>query len=775
MQPSDPACSILERRNSPHNSQGCEESHRLYGQLSETNKSCFTHPSSVPGVYSSTTAPIIACVQSSSLDFLQRHHNSRISVKEEIPVSESPVPQRCPPPSLSSSNTWKTPDTNITSPSSSAPHPPGPHKPARAKMSFSISSLIGNEEKDTEAVDTSENFVNQINKCQDNHKCEVKQFLPRQSDMDQYSNSKTPEPKVKSSENLSVSTSFSNRILKACSQVDHLSSLPQPRESSYSEDSLSTQNSIRGDSHQAESKSSKCASLEINSSYHRYKVETSSSVSRVQESQNTAPVVRSPSDETNDSSNYTSDTPPQPSAFSEISPRPECHQNLSTNIAPPPDVQKDPSALPSIPGTQENHFPSYRPYFQEMNGSLSKPLVSPAVKDYDLRLPVPPSPLSVTDHPMTHRYVLPGHLWQRLPVRASLYQPFPMRFEARDPQFNVHNPLLTPLHASTETPQKIFLSSNIRPHYQSPAYVGHGPDTLPAVVGVSTGQHTVSQSEDTSPRSDTTNGSLPSSSSSSASSGLLSPTSPAPSSAHSDILSPVKAGHADVTALSSHVISQPGHAPGHPDQCPSLSRTSLDGLRWNVGRPGKDESQEGKSFKTFLENANVRIEFINSGNGIKNPLLSTEFTDNKLGLVSGNRSLPCPVCQLTFDSPKHLQRHFKSHKEIKRFLCTFCGKGFNDTFDLKRHTRTHTGVRPYRCSHCDKAFTQRCSLESHCRKIHGLAEELAFNERRVKLYVCEDCGHSTDLADEHYAHVRHAHSQRHAPLKRNVNIEVAST
>ena len=51
----------------------------------------------------------------------------------------------------------------------------------------------------------------------------------------------------------------------------------------------------------------------------------------------------------------------------------------------------------------------------------------------------------------------------------------------------------------------------------------------------------------------------------------------------------------------------------------------------------------------------------------------------------------CPVCGLKCDTPRLLQRHVRSHKEIKRYLCAWCGKGFNDTFDLKRHTRTHTG------------------------------------------------------------------------------------
>ena len=51
----------------------------------------------------------------------------------------------------------------------------------------------------------------------------------------------------------------------------------------------------------------------------------------------------------------------------------------------------------------------------------------------------------------------------------------------------------------------------------------------------------------------------------------------------------------------------------------------------------------------------------------------------------------CKICGKCFEFPKLLQRHLKSHSDVKRYLCTFCGKGFNDTFDLKRHTRTHTG------------------------------------------------------------------------------------
>ncbi|XP_054881225.1 putative transcription factor Ovo-like 1a isoform X2 [Poeciliopsis prolifica] len=116
---------------------------------------------------------------------------------------------------------------------------------------------------------------------------------------------------------------------------------------------------------------------------------------------------------------------------------------------------------------------------------------------------------------------------------------------------------------------------------------------------------------------------------------------------------------------------------------------------------------------------------------------------------------PSMVCQKTFQFQRMLNRHIKCHSDTKRHLCTFCSKGFNDTFDLKRHVRTHTGVRPYKCSLCDKAFTQRCSLESHMRKIHSVTLEYKYKERRNKLYVCEECGHTAGTQDEL---VRHLHS-----------------
>ena len=67
------------------------------------------------------------------------------------------------------------------------------------------------------------------------------------------------------------------------------------------------------------------------------------------------------------------------------------------------------------------------------------------------------------------------------------------------------------------------------------------------------------------------------------------------------------------------------------------------------------------------------------------------------------------------------------------------------------------GIRPFKCERCDKAFTQRCSLESHERKVHGFDQKFGYKIRRNKLYVCEDCGHTSSDPARHYKHVKDAH------------------
>ncbi|XP_071495354.1 zinc finger Y-chromosomal protein 2-like [Diadema antillarum] len=105
------------------------------------------------------------------------------------------------------------------------------------------------------------------------------------------------------------------------------------------------------------------------------------------------------------------------------------------------------------------------------------------------------------------------------------------------------------------------------------------------------------------------------------------------------------------------------------------------------------------------------------------------------------------------------------HRSTKPNICQYCGKGFQDRFDLKRHIRTHTGVRPYRCDLCPRAFTQRCSLETHASNVHGSKQDFAFKQRRKKLHICEQCGHSEAEAKAHYIHMWTEHGLLEMPKR----------
>ncbi|KAH0949310.1 hypothetical protein HN011_006156 [Eciton burchellii] len=205
---------------------------------------------------------------------------------------------------------------------------------------------------------------------------------------------------------------------------------------------------------------------------------------------------------------------------------------------------------------------------------------------------------------------------------------------------------------------------------------------------------------------------------------------------------------------------------------PVVSPTVVNASQSSTGNVG----EPALSQRLGLPN-DCQIEFVNGGHGIKNPLAiegqrqaaATREEERTNRTPPGKEDDPnrftCRVCSKNFSLQRLLNRHMKCHSDVKRYLCTFCGKGFNDTFDLKRHTRTHTGVRPYKCFLCEKSFTQRCSLESHGQKVHGVQHQYAYKERRAKMYVCEECGHTTHEPEVHYLHLKEQHPYSPALLK----------
>ena len=180
---------------------------------------------------------------------------------------------------------------------------------------------------------------------------------------------------------------------------------------------------------------------------------------------------------------------------------------------------------------------------------------------------------------------------------------------------------------------------------------------------------------------------------------------------------------------------------------------------------------------SLLETSKLPAELIiHGGFGVKNPEYDSLNNDAELlaaveVLDDPENKYKCKICQKTFKLQRLMNRHMKNHSNIKRYLCTFCNKGFNDAFDLKRHTRTHTGVRPFQCFECDRKFTQRCSLESHLNKVHQVELSFKYKERRAKLYVCEDCGKTTEDPEKHLAHLQEMHPNSPA-LKRSYDRRI---
>ncbi|KAL4648893.1 putative transcription factor Ovo-like 1 [Arapaima gigas] len=190
-------------------------------------------------------------------------------------------------------------------------------------------------------------------------------------------------------------------------------------------------------------------------------------------------------------------------------------------------------------------------------------------------------------------------------------------------------------------------------------------------------------------------------------------------------------------------VAHDPHLQAHTAELPSCSAQ------------GQQQSPDSESHKRAQSSTYVRSKIKVTTGEPPSELPVSESANSTA--ASGAVNFVCQVCQKSFQFQRMLNRHLKCHNETKRHLCTFCGKGFNDTFDLKRHVRTHTGVRPYKCSQCEKAFTQRCSLESHMKKIHGVTQQYAYKERRSKLYVCEDCGHTAATQELLLHHLQSLH------------------
>ncbi|XP_065315632.1 zinc finger protein 236-like [Gordionus sp. m RMFG-2023] len=111
---------------------------------------------------------------------------------------------------------------------------------------------------------------------------------------------------------------------------------------------------------------------------------------------------------------------------------------------------------------------------------------------------------------------------------------------------------------------------------------------------------------------------------------------------------------------------------------------------------------------------------------------------------------PCTICEVSFNSWKHLQRHRKKfdHKENKPYKCECCENSFNYQANLILHKATHQSTN-FHCPECYKKFNRLASLKSHIL-IHEVEESL----------VCKECGDEFNFQSELDIHNKLNHQQQ---------------
>ncbi|KAJ8939009.1 hypothetical protein NQ314_011259, partial [Rhamnusium bicolor] len=67
-------------------------------------------------------------------------------------------------------------------------------------------------------------------------------------------------------------------------------------------------------------------------------------------------------------------------------------------------------------------------------------------------------------------------------------------------------------------------------------------------------------------------------------------------------------------------------------------------------------------------------------------------------------NVSCEVCLKKFHKIAHLNRHIKTHSEIKMYKCPLCNKGFIREEQLSHHMNIHSGAKPHTCDICFKGI-----------------------------------------------------------------------
>ncbi|KAF5294410.1 hypothetical protein FQA39_LY13395 [Lamprigera yunnana] len=118
---------------------------------------------------------------------------------------------------------------------------------------------------------------------------------------------------------------------------------------------------------------------------------------------------------------------------------------------------------------------------------------------------------------------------------------------------------------------------------------------------------------------------------------------------------------------------------------------------------------------------------------------------------SATRKSKCSQCFKEFVSRNHLAQHQAGHR---RNNCTHCNAVLAKRPDLIRHLlKEHNiklGRRSFKCNNCERTYVKQRSLFYHLQQQHLKTK-----------FICLDCGHVSNFANEHENHVEAHEEKKH--------------
>ena len=125
---------------------------------------------------------------------------------------------------------------------------------------------------------------------------------------------------------------------------------------------------------------------------------------------------------------------------------------------------------------------------------------------------------------------------------------------------------------------------------------------------------------------------------------------------------------------------------------------------------------------------------------------------HKRKLHSGERvrKYACNSCEKRFYERQKLSYHEEAvHIKSGKFRCSICLKNLGGRNHLNRHMKSHLNIKDFVCFHCGRAFVQKIAMERHIDVVHN----------KMKLLSCHVCGKNFGQSGDRNRHIRIHHSE----------------